>query len=660
MKRENSMEGKKPSRKSSKISAKAGERIEISYREALSYQSTAPKTALWKARETAESICKQIFSLECSPVPPKSISKCLTIFRERRVLPPHIGPALETVRRYGNVGAHDLGTDAENITPDYVRTCLYSLSTLVQWYLKTYHPARAEEFIAQGQAVYVFISYHHQEPDITLAHDFAKALQQARHGVFIDTGIRWGTNWVKEIRNALKRSDYVLLLLSPEAATSVMALEEIAIAKELAFRQNGSPMLLPIRVNYPFNKALPYHLEFDLSTIAQETWDSPDDTPRLSAGLLNAIAEQHSWPEKVIAETAPVIESPTSPQPHVDPRYVIHHPGGAIDVESYIYIERKADREVFQALNSPRAMVTIRGARQTGKTSLVMRMYAAMQTRVRVMFLDFQVFPFQFEHIQSLALLWRTIAARIAQHLHLKEWTIEDWNENIEYDENIVRFFEQVRAEQHGKPILLCFDEVDRVFSAPASVKAGFFASIRAFYNDGALIDSVWRNVRWLLVTSSEPRFFIEDLSQSPFNIGIPVELSMFTPEEIATLARRQKLTLSSSELDDIMIYLGGHPYLTHLLLYHLVQTPESRDRLFDPHTAGGGIFRDHLHRYLIQFQREQALVEAMQSIIGGSGCKDVKIVNRFSAAGLVRRNQDGKIVPLCELYRDFFSKELQ
>jgi hypothetical protein len=259
--------------------------------------------------------------------------------------------------------------------------------------------------------------------------------------------------------------------------------------------------------------------------------------------------------------------------------------------------------------------------------------------------------------VQSLAVIWRTIAVRIAKQLHMKTWDISDWNEEIEYDENISRFFENFVSEHNEIPILLCFDEVDRVFKTP--IKSGFFASIRSFYNSGA-IDPVWENVRWLLVTSSEPRFFIEDLSQSPFNIGMQIELSTFTSEEVATFAHRHALTLSTKELDEIMLYVGGHPYLTHLLIYHLVHNSESRAKLFDPHTAGGGIFRDHLHRYLIQFQQEEKLAEAMRSIINGESCKDIKLVDRLESAGLVRWDKDQKIIPLCRLYAEFFEKELE
>ena len=82
----------------------------------------------------------------------------------------------------------------------------------------------------------VFISYKHIEPDASLASALAETLRGENHEVFIDTGIRWGKSWVAEIEKALKACDYLLLLLSEEAARSEMVIEEVAIAKELGRR----------------------------------------------------------------------------------------------------------------------------------------------------------------------------------------------------------------------------------------------------------------------------------------------------------------------------------------------------------------------------------------------------------------------------------------
>ena len=91
----------------------------------------------------------------------------------------------------------------------------------------------------------VFISYKHIEPDAALAQALAKTLTDKDHEVFIDSGIRWGNSWVSEIEKALRACDYLLLLLSEEAAYSEMVIEEVAIAKELAKQSGGKPTILP-------------------------------------------------------------------------------------------------------------------------------------------------------------------------------------------------------------------------------------------------------------------------------------------------------------------------------------------------------------------------------------------------------------------------------
>jgi hypothetical protein len=60
-----------------------------------------------------------------------------------------------------------------------------------------------------------------------------------------------------------------------------------------------------------------------------------------------------------------------------------------------------------------------------------------------------------------------------------------------------------------------------------------------------------------------------------------------------------------------------------------------------------------------MQFQREKELAEAMKSVIAEKCCDDVKMANRLEAASLVRRDDSGKVVPLCRLYAEFFGKEL-
>ena len=72
------------------------------------------------------------------------------------------------------------------------------------------------------------------------------------------------------------------------------------------------------------------------------------------------------------------------------------------------------------------------------------------------------------------------------------------------------------------------------------------------------------------------------------------------------------------------------------------------------------GVFRDHLNGYLLEFQEEKEVARAMKSVISGKGCEDLTMVNRLEGAGLVRLDENQKVVPLCRLYAEYFGKELK
>ena len=345
--------------------------------------------------------------------------------------------------------------------------------------------------------------------------------------------------------------------------------------------------------------------------------------------------------------------SASNPRPHIDPA-TLRHPGGAIDVCSRFYIKRKADETVFNSVNKHRGMVTVRGPRQTGKTSLLCRVYENLQhvkSNIRPVFVDFQ--SFTRENMSSQNALWCSIAEEIAGHLRIEDWQSGEWDDNGSYDRNISRFLDRYVFAENETPLLLCLDEVDRVFKSP--VMSDFFSSVRAFWNRGAR-DPSWKKVRWLLSTSSEPGFFITDLSQSPFNIGSRVELGAFTPDEVEKFAKRHGLVPNNDMVSRIMRYVGGRPYLVHLLLYHLALNDRPVDQLF---TASTEIFREHLSRFLKQFQQEPDLAKAMKRVVDDEGCRDLKTAERLQAGGLVTPDINRKVVCACDLYKEFFGREL-
>jgi hypothetical protein len=340
----------------------------------------------------------------------------------------------------------------------------------------------------------------------------------------------------------------------------------------------------------------------------------------------------------------------------VDPASLIR-PGGAMDVDSRFYIRRAADEEVLNEVARARGLVTVLGPRQTGKTSLILQTYVnvrLVEARLRSVFVDFQALHNR--DFKSLETIWCAIAVKMQEQLALDGWGEEKWAKKANFDRNFSSFLDGFVFAADSTPVLLCLDEVDRVFSSP--LKSDFFSSMRAFYNRSAY-DQALKRMRWLLSTSSEPSFFIEDLNQSPFNVGHRVNLNTFTVEETAEFAGRHGVAADAPLLGRIQEYTGGRPFLVHLFLYHMALHPESLEQFFDGQSAGGGIFLDHLNHYLKQFQKDPGLRAAMKKVMAGKGCDDVRMTNRLEAAGLARRDPALKLVCHCRLYKDYFSKVL-
>jgi hypothetical protein len=347
----------------------------------------------------------------------------------------------------------------------------------------------------------------------------------------------------------------------------------------------------------------------------------------------------------------------SKPQPYVDPASLIR-PGDAIDVDSRFYIRRAADEEVLKEVARARGLVTVLGPHQTGKTSLIVQTYAnvsQVEARLRPVFVDFRAFHNR--DLRSLETIWCAIAVKMQEQLALDGWTGEKWVKKANFDPNFSKFLDGFVFAKDSTPVLLCLDEVDRVFTSP--LKSDFFSSVRAFYSRGAY-DHAFKKMRWLLSTSSEPSFFIEDLNQSPFNIGWRVNLNTFTAEETAEFAGRHGVVADTPVIGRIQEYTGGRPFLVHLLLYHMVLNPKNLEQFFDGQNAGGGIFLDHLNHYLKQFQKEPDMRKAMKRVLAGEGCDDVRMAGRLEAAGLAIRDPALKLVCHCRLYKDFFSKVLK
>jgi hypothetical protein len=512
----------------------------------------------------------------------------------------------------------------------------------------------------QASGIRVFISYRSRDPDMSLAQEFHAQLSAAGHEVFMaGASIRLGDNWPERVNTALEQADYFVLLLSPQSITSEMVTEEVRQAKYLHdTRPDHRPVILPIRVNLPMDTPLNYDLRGYLQRIQQGMWESPADTPRLLGEILNLIAERKpqppELPEADSAPLKPAVETAERPPlPVAEPEL----PGGQVDLASPFYVERpNIDSRCFEAIVKPGALIRIKAPRQMGKTSLMARILhrAEAEGCVKVP-LSFQIADGKIFTDLDQFLKW--FCASVGRRLRLPNKLGDYWDDIFGSKDNCTAYFEEYLLTEIDQPIALGLDEVDLVFQHP-EIASDFFGLLRAWHEDGKSRD-VWKKLRLVVVHSTEV-YIPMNINQSPFNVGLAIELPEFSAEQMAELAQRHGLAGSADLVAPLQEMIGGHPYLVRVALYNLARQDMTLAQLLAEAPTEAGPYGDHLRRHLWNLEQRPELAAAVKRIVASTQPVRLESVQAFQLHSMGVVNLQGNdVTPRCELYRHYFKDRL-
>jgi pSer/pThr/pTyr-binding forkhead associated (FHA) protein len=499
----------------------------------------------------------------------------------------------------------------------------------------------------------IFISYKRNlDPDQAVAQQVYQALQ-SQHDVFIDQNMAVGTPWVERIMKELHESDFLIALLSAHAVQSEMLQHEIATAHELAKRQNDRPRILPVRL--AFREQFQYPLNTYLDPINWASWQTSEDTPRLIDELKRAIAGE----DLPISGPPPKIEAP-APQPNVVPpprsqAPPLDMPEGTMELQSPFYVKRNSDDIALAAIARQGVTITIKAPRQMGKSSLLIRTMAeARKLGKRVAFLDFQLF--EKATLNNAETFFRQFCALLTFELEMEDRLEEYWKAPLGNNQRCSRYVSRYLLANIKQPLVLAMDEVESIFDT--EFRSDFFGMLRTWHNNRAT-DPIWKQLDLALVTSTEPYQLIENLNQSPFNVGEVIDLLDFTPEQVTQLNQIHGSPLTPGEEQQLMMLIGGHPYLVRRALYLVASKRISATELFSQASDDRGPFGDHLRYHLFRLYGKKDLIDGFQQIIRNQTCPDDRVFFRLRGAGLVRQEARTKVVPRCQLYAIYFREHL-
>jgi DNA-binding winged helix-turn-helix (wHTH) protein len=344
-------------------------------------------------------------------------------------------------------------------------------------------------------------------------------------------------------------------------------------------------------------------------------------------------------------------------QPSAPPEF-FEPVGGAVPLDSHLYIVRFADEQFQSALARYDGIVLVKGARQVGKTSLLARgLEKARGAGAKVALTDFQML--NSSHLNKAETLLLALAGLIAEQLDLDVQPEDIWNPNRGPSINLERYLRQEVLNKTSSQIVWGLDEIDRLFACDFASE--IFGLFRSWYNRRALEpDGPWQRLTLAIAYATEAHLFITDLNQSPFNVGTRLVLEDFTLEQVSELNRRYGSPLKTeNEVAHYTRLVGGHPYLTQRGLYEMAAHGTSLSELETHASSDQGPFGDHLRRLLLSLSQASGLYEALREVLEGRACPDAESFYRLRSAGVLRGDSARAANPRCQLYAIYLREHL-
>lgn len=498
----------------------------------------------------------------------------------------------------------------------------------------------------------IFISYkRNTDNDHPLAERLLVRLREHGHDAFLDQTMLVGEDWVKRIRQEVEAADFLVLLLSEHSIQSSMVVEEVRMAVEQRRLNGFQPVILPVRVR--FEGRLPYDLGAWLNSINYALWRDPADDERLLAELLRAISGQGLLPSPELDGQGLAADVPL---PSANPKRLLEAPEGTMSPESPFYVRRLADGVAEDEQKQAGYTLTIQAPRQMGKSSLLGRvMYRAQQAGKQVAFVDFQ--GFGAAELADPEKLYQQFCYLVEDALGLEPELDKHWNAPLPPLQKATRFMERrILPACRTGGVLLALDEADALLDVQTS--SDFFGMLRSWHNLRAMRPAAWKQFALAMVISTEPHMLIDNLSQSPFNVGTNLRLEDFTLQEAGEINKAHGVVLSTAELKQLHELLGGHPYLMRKAFYLLSKQRHTLAELLREAHSESGPFGDHLRAMLARLHTRADLPGAMRNALRTGVVADANLRHRLMAGGVLKET-GGRLMARCPLYGTYLGHVL-
>ena len=522
--------------------------------------------------------------------------------------------------------------------------------------------------------VNVFFSYSHK--DERLRDRLATHLSMLQNEKVIeswhDRKISAGTEWAQAIDDNLNSADIILLLISADFLASQYCYD-IEMKQAIARHEAGDARVIPIILRpvdwsgAPFGKLQ----AFPTNAKAVTAWSNQDKAfTNIAQGIRQAAKEMSEvLRQRRALDPLPDSISDPSPDPASDPspeppqanqternEVSYENPEGSMGIDSGFYIHSPYEERCYEEIKKEGALIRIKSPRNMGKSSLMVRVLAqAKQLGYRTVTLNLDLANQKLFDDLDKYMQW--FCASVGKQLGVRVKVEDDWDEIFGANDNSTDYFEKHLLEGAEQPLVVAIDNFDRVFKYP-DLETDFCGLLRGWHERSRSI-KLWGKLRFVIVYSLEP-YSLKDINQSPFNVGLLIELGEFTPAQVQALVALHGLKWAEPAVGQLMALIGGHPYLVRSALYYIAVGDLTLEEFLKTAPTESGIYRSHLVGHLRTLEKNPVLGAAMKTVVLSETPVrlDSEAGFKLDSMGLVVR-VNNQVQPRCRLYRQYFRDRL-
>jgi hypothetical protein len=388
------------------------------------------------------------------------------------------------------------------------------------------------------------------------------------------------------------------------------------------------------------------------------TYISQDVAPKLWKMLTDALGEKvkktnfkealkRYWENHILTANTNTESNNSSPQfAHTD--------------NLNFYVERPPIESVcYEHIMQPGSLLRIKAPSLMGKTYLMTRVLNQLANQgYDTVQLTFKLADKSI-HFTNLNKFLRWFCINISKELKIPHELDEYWDEEgMGSKVSCTTYFEEYLLTQSENPLVVCLDDVDLIFPYP-EISEDFFGLLRSWY-EKARSRKLWQKLRLVILHSTDVYIQL-NINQSPFNVGLPIELPEFTKEQILEFVQKYGLALEQNFLESLIALVGGHLYLLELAFTHLKGHPEVKlEEILAAAPTEAGIYRNYLWEHWLNLQQHPQLAASFQQVIAADDFIQIEPLSAYQlhSMGLVKLSGN-KVQPRCDLYRQYFGTRL-